>query len=153
MKVHIGPLPDPETLKELAALYPEAPKVIFEDFHAQCSHRIQMEEMRMKTTSTLALRGQMIGGILGAIGLVGSLIVAGIGHGWAGFGIALTSLGSLVSIFVYGRDQQKRERIEKQAIREKIARGEPIDEIEGATPHRDSSATPNPSAEEKQNSQ
>jgi len=38
-------------------------------------------------------------------------------------------------------------------IREKIARGEPIDEIEGATPHRDSSATPNPSAEEKQNSQ
>ena len=153
VKVHIGPLPDPETLKELAALYPEAPKVIFEDFHAQCSHRIEMEQLRMKTTSTLALRGQMIGGILGAIGLVGSLIVAGIGHGWAGFGIALTSLGSLVSIFVYGRDQQKRERIEKQAIREKIARGEPIDEIEGATPHRDSSATPNPSAEEKQNSQ
>ena len=88
VKVHIGPLPDPETLKELAALYPEAPKVIFEDFHAQCSHRIQMEELRMKTTSTLALRGQMIGGILGAIGLVGSLIVAGIGHGWAGWGKA-----------------------------------------------------------------
>jgi len=153
VKVHIGPIPDPETLKELAALYPEAPKVIFEDFHAQSSHRIEMETVRMKTASTLALRGQMIGGILGAIGLLGSLIVAGIGHGWAGFGIALTSLGSLVSIFVYGRDQQKRERIEKQVIREKIARGDPIDEIEGTTPHRDSSATPNPSAEEKQNSQ
>ena len=80
VKVHIGPLPDRETLKELAALYPEAPKAIFEDFHAQCSHRIEMEQLRMKTTSTLALRGQMIGGILGAIGLVGSLIVAGIGQ-------------------------------------------------------------------------
>jgi len=99
---------------------------IFEEFHAQCAHRIEMEQLRMKTTSTLALRGQMIGGILGAIGLVGSLIVAGIGHGWAGFGIALTSLGSLVSIFVYGRDQQKRERIEKQAIRDVTAKIERV---------------------------
>ncbi len=33
MKVRAGPIPDPETLKELTALYPEAPKVIFEEFH------------------------------------------------------------------------------------------------------------------------
>jgi hypothetical protein len=33
VKVRVGPIPDPETLKELTALYPEAPKVIFEEFH------------------------------------------------------------------------------------------------------------------------
>jgi len=134
VKVHIGPIPDPETLKELAALYSEAPRLIIEDSHAQTSHRIEMETMRMKTASTLALRGQLIGGSLGAIGLVGSLIVAGIGQGWAGFGIALTSLGGLVSIFVYGRNQQTKERIGKQALRDKMAEGEPIDEIERSSP-------------------
>jgi len=85
VKVHIGPIPDPATLKELAALYSEAPKLIIEDSHAQTSHRIEMETLRIKTASTLALRGQMIGGILGAIGLVGSLIIAGLDQGWAGF--------------------------------------------------------------------
>lgn len=33
VKVRAGLIPDPETLKELTALYPEAPKVIFEEFH------------------------------------------------------------------------------------------------------------------------
>jgi len=45
VKVHIGPIPDPETLKELAALYSDAPKLIFECFQAQSSHRIEMENM------------------------------------------------------------------------------------------------------------
>ena len=62
-----------------------------------------------------------------------SLIVAGIGQGWAGFGIALTSLGGLVSIFVYGRNEQMKERMGKQALRDKIAEGEPIEEIEGSS--------------------
>lgn len=70
--------------------------------------------------------------MLGGIGLVGSLVVAGLGHGWAGFGIALTSLGSLVSIFVYGREEQKKERLEKAKIQEEIKKGQPIEKMEDA---------------------
>src|SRR5438105_2741131 len=37
--VHIGPIPDPKTLRELAKIYPDALRLIFEDFHAQSAHR------------------------------------------------------------------------------------------------------------------
>ncbi|MGO9600875.1 MAG: hypothetical protein ACLP7Q_23080 [Isosphaeraceae bacterium] len=80
----------------------------------------------------LAIRGQVIGGILGGIGLGGSLVVAALGHGWAGFGIAMTSLVSLVTIFVYGREEQKKERLEKAKIQEEIKRGQPIEKLEDA---------------------
>lgn len=101
-----------------------------------------MERAVITTKNRLAIRGQIIGGLLGAIGLIGSLIVAGQGHGWAGFGIALTSLVSLVSVFVIGREEQRRERAEKAALRERIRRGDPIEEVEnegapgGETPAR-----------------
>jgi uncharacterized membrane protein len=83
-----GPFPSPETLRELAEIYPDAPRLIFEDFHAQSAHRREIETSVIATKNSLAKRGQIIGGILGGIGLVGSLVVAGVGQGWAGFGIA-----------------------------------------------------------------
>jgi uncharacterized membrane protein len=129
-RVHIGPIPDPETIQRLAEIYPDAPRMIFEDFHAQSAHRRDLERMVVTTKNMLALRGQIIGGILGALGLIGSLIVAGVGHGWAGFGIAMGSLVSLVSVFVFGREQEKRERLEKENLREKIKRGAPIEKLE-----------------------
>jgi hypothetical protein len=46
-------------------------------------------------------------------------------------GIALTSLGSLVSIFVIGREEQKSERIAKAKTRDQISRDEPIEKVEG----------------------
>jgi hypothetical protein len=91
-----------------------------------------MELAVITTKNKLATRGQYIGGALGAIGLIGSLVIAGRGQGWAGFGIALTSLGSLVSIFVYGREEQKKERLDKERLREQLRRGEPIEDLEKA---------------------
>ena len=63
--------------------------------------------------------------------------MAGLGYGWAGFGIAMGSLVSLISLFVYGREAQKKERNEKAELREMIAKGVPIEELEkGASPVR-----------------
>lgn len=66
-KLHVGPFPDPETLRELAELYPEAPRLIFEDFHAQSAHRRDLERAVITTKNTLAIRGQMIAGTLGGL--------------------------------------------------------------------------------------
>jgi uncharacterized membrane protein len=136
-RVHIGPIPDPETLRELVEIYPNAAKIIFDEFRAQSAHRREMERAVITVRNTALLRGQYIGGALGTIGLIGSLVVAGLGYGWAGFGIAMGSLGSLVSIFVYGREAQRKERLEKEEVRERIKKGEPIEKLEGAASQDD----------------
>lgn len=60
--------------------------------------------------------------------------MTGLGQGWAGFGIAMTSLVSLVSVFVYGREQQKKERGEKAVVKEKIKGGKTIEDLESPPP-------------------
>lgn len=79
-------------------------------------------------------RGQVIGGLIGGAGVVGSLIIAGLGYGWAGFGIAASSLIGLVSVFVSGRSAQEKERLEKEKLKGRIARGEPVEELEEDQP-------------------
>jgi uncharacterized membrane protein len=133
-RVHIGPLPDPATLRELYEIYPDAPRILFEEFRAQSAHRREMERAVITNRNTLALRGQLIGGILGGIGLTGSLVVAGLGHGWAGFGIAMTSVSGLVTTFVVGRESQKKERLKKEELRRQIQQGESIEELERTDP-------------------
>ncbi len=128
-KIHRGPLPDPATLRDLAEIYPNAPKVIFEEFRAQSNHRREMERSVVTANIQVMLRGQIIGGLIGGAGVVGSLIIAGMGHGWAGFGIATSSLVGLVSVFVGGRRSQEKERLEKAKMRNAISRREPIEEL------------------------
>lgn len=129
--IYRGPLPDPGTLREYGEIYPGSLKVIFEEFRAQSQHRRELERLVISNRVESERRGQYIAGTLGGIGLIGSLVVAGLGQGWAGFGIALTSIGSLVSLFLYGQKSQKRDLKEKEAVREKINQGTPIDEVEG----------------------
>jgi len=80
----------------------------------------------------LALRGQLIGGGLGALGLLIAGAIAVFGQGLAGFGVAAFSLASLVTVFIYGKQSQRRELKEKSAIRDSIERGEPIEKLEAS---------------------
>lgn len=133
-RIHKGPFPDPATLQALAAIYSNAPKIIFEEFRAQSNHRREMESSTVQANIKAMLRGQIIGGLIGGSGVVGSLVVAAMGHGWAGFGIATSSLIGLVSVFVGGRQAQERERLKKEELRGRIARGDPIEQIERDRP-------------------
>jgi hypothetical protein len=81
-RFHISPIPSPATIRELDEIYPGVAKLIFEDFHAQSAHRRDMERNVITTKSTLALRGQIIGGLIGGVGILGSLIVIGLGQPW-----------------------------------------------------------------------
>ncbi len=130
--VRSGPLPDRETLQGLVDIYPDAAKIIFSDYHEQSAHRRELERLSITTGATLALRGQLIGGTLGGVGLIRSFIVASLGHEWAASVIGTASLVSLVSVFVVGRDQQKKERIEKAAVQEMIKQGDPVEDIESS---------------------
>ncbi len=78
--VRSGPLPDPHTLRDLIAIYPDAAQVIFNEFREQSAHRRELERLTVQTGATLALRGHVVGGALGGVGLVGSFVIAAFGH-------------------------------------------------------------------------
>ena len=128
--VHFGPLPSPETLSELVKIYPDAAKIIFANFDAQSHHRREIEKATNSTKNTLAIRGQIIGGLLGGIGLIGSFIVAGMGQGLAGATMVIGVLVTLLYVFVNGRDQQKQELDRKKKVQDQIKQGLPVEKLE-----------------------
>lgn len=56
-EIHAGPLPSPRILREFRDLYPDAPRIIFEEFEAQSAHRRKIEEAVIATNNKLAIRG------------------------------------------------------------------------------------------------
>jgi len=128
-EVHTGPLPSPAVLRELAEIYPEAPKIIFDEFKAQAKHRRDLEQVVVRSGARGSLRGQIIGGVIGCSGILGSIYAAV--HGFPIFGeiLATTCVVSLAVLFVTGREAQKKERIEKTEIRERMKRGDPVETL------------------------
>lgn len=130
IREHRGPLPDIEYFRELAEIYPDAPRIIIEDFQEQARHRRHLETMVVESNIVLSHRSQIFGFAIGIVGLVGSLIVVGRGYPSAGAAIATGCVLGLVTVFVLGRESQKRERIEKEKVRQRIRRGDPIEDLE-----------------------
>lgn len=129
-ELYSGPYPHPEHLRQMAESYPDAPRVVFEDYQEQARHRRELEKQVIQSKIRLADRGQWIGGALGFVGIVGSFIVVCMGHDWAGVALGGGSLLGLVSVFVLGRKEEKQERLEKREIQERMRRGDSIEAAE-----------------------
>ena len=127
---HRGPLPDAKYFRELAKINPDAPRIILEDFQEQARHRRSLEKLVTETNAVLARRSQIFAFTLGLVGLTGSFIVVGLGFPVAGTTIATGCVVSLVTVFLLGRERQKRERVEKERIREQMRRGDPIEKMD-----------------------
>jgi len=144
---HSGPLPDPRYFRELAKIYPEAPRIIIEEFRQQSEHRRAMEKAVIGTRSALARRSQIFGLTIGLFGLMGSFSVVALGYPQTGATIATTCVLSLVTVFVLGRESQKQERVEKEKVREQIRNAAPIESLEGG-PAASGTSRPIPPAAE-----
>ena len=143
------PLPDPEGLKQLQAIYPEAAEVIFGQMVIQSNHRIELEKSVASTNNTLALRGQVIGGLLGAIGLVGSFVAISTGHDTAGASVATGCVVTLAAIFVLGKNYQQKEMAAKAETRSQIARTDPPEKIASTSTSSSKEKPPKPAAAAK----
>jgi uncharacterized membrane protein len=130
VREYSGPLPDPQFFRELAEIYPDAPRIILEDFQEQARHRREREKVVTDTNALLARRGQTYGFLIGLAGLGVSFGSVFLGYATAGTLIATGCVGSLVTVFVYGRSKQKQERIAKEKIRERIKQGDPVEKLE-----------------------
>jgi uncharacterized membrane protein len=129
-RYHSGPLPSPDMLRDLEAIYPGAAKIIFSEFQAQGKHRRELEKEMVAGNIKLAANGQRIGGLIGITGILGSIVVTAMGHGGWGSLIAGSTLIGLVSVFVIGKTKQSRERAADQELQARIEAGEGVESIE-----------------------
>lgn len=89
---HIGPLPDPITLRAYGQIMPGLPERIVSGMEGETDHRQNLET-----------RGQTIGALLAGGGLVGGVAAILFGHDLAGVAIVASGVGPLVYAFVRSR--------------------------------------------------
>ncbi|HTN00612.1 MAG TPA: DUF2335 domain-containing protein [Planctomycetaceae bacterium] len=105
-----GPIPPAHMLEEYEAVVPGSAKQIIEIFVEQARHRMRMEAGVTEGATKRAWSGFS----LGVIGLLSGGILVALNHDTAGSLLAGGSLVSLVGVFIFGTNSQRRERLEKQ---------------------------------------
>ncbi len=119
-KYHSGPLPAPEDLLKYNEAVHDGANRIMVMAENQSAHRIQIESLVIGSQQTQSGRGQIFGLIIGMFGISVGAIVACLGHEAVGSVIAGTTVVSLATAFILGRQQQvgdlarKREAVSKQ---------------------------------------
>lgn len=97
-----SPHPHPEHLERYAALYPQAPEIVFEQFRKQGDHRREMEAKYMRGSERRANIGQWLAFIL-VLAVVASGVIAIIaGNPVAGSSIIGVALGGGILLAISG---------------------------------------------------
>lgn len=113
-RLRVGPLPDPDTLREYEQVYPGIAERIVQRFEKEAEHRHAIEhkivdaEILHQKSSMAAFRyGQFFAFTIAIVGLtvsgVGVYHATSTGHAWAAASIGGVSLATLVGVFIYGR--------------------------------------------------
>ena len=80
-----GPVPDPVTLKVLADIYPDAPRIIFENFETEGKHRRDLEWFNTRRDHERRMAGMFLAFTLVASAIVAGAMIALVGdEPWAG---------------------------------------------------------------------
>ncbi len=103
MEQYRGPFPHPETLAGYERLYPGVTKQIFDDAHAQTTHRMAIERTTIEGDNFRATAGLFLGFAIAITGLVVAAIIGWRDQpGWA-VAFGAVDLVGLVTVFVIGR--------------------------------------------------
>lgn len=95
-----GPIPNAAEIARYAAIFPEAPAILFSEFQIEAAHRRAVEMEIVVRENRRADRGQIIGAVVFILGLlIGGGLVA-LGHDVAGATIVGADLVSGAAIFV-----------------------------------------------------
>ncbi len=114
-----GPLPPPEILQRYNEIVPGSAKQIVDIFNAQSHHRMSLEKKVVGGDSLRAYIGLGCGfAVCLANFYLAQLLIVN-GHGVSGALLSGVNLVGLVSVFVYGTQMRKQERVEKEEVRRK----------------------------------
>jgi hypothetical protein len=110
-----GPLPPPEVLKSYDEIVPGSAKAFIGQFISQGDHRRNLERIVVQGDAKRANWGLVAGSVLGGVGVIGSLILIGMGHGGEGLGSLVITLSPIVGSLVYATRKRTEERSAKEA--------------------------------------
>jgi hypothetical protein len=109
-------LPTPKELKEYEELLPGITERFFSAFEKQQEHRFGLEKNAVFTGSKRTLQGQIFAFILGLVTIVGGLFLLFQGKDIQGYSLLVGTVATLAGVFIYGKKQNKKERIEKARL-------------------------------------
>ncbi len=110
---HCGPIPDPATLHGYEQICPGAAERIIAMAEQQATHRQALEAVVVKSRARDSLLGVIFGFLIAVGTIAGGVYVIMHGHDLAGGVVSLSGLAGLVSVFVYGTSQNRKEREQK----------------------------------------
>jgi uncharacterized membrane protein len=114
-RIRSGPLPPPAELKEYESLMPGATKILFDNYIEQSKHRMELEKTVINGDNKRASKGQVISGILVALGIIVGGVLSFLDKDVAGLSLIIGSLGTLLTAFYGGAIIRKNERLKKNA--------------------------------------
>ncbi len=91
----------------------------------QSAHRIEIESLVIRSQQEQSGRGQIFGLVIGLFGILAGAAVACLGHDSVGGVIAGTTVVSLVSAFIAGKQRQGRNLSQKREAFPKSGKGDP----------------------------
>jgi uncharacterized membrane protein len=112
--IRTGPLPVPSELAAYNSIIPDGADRIMKMAEVQSNHRIEIENIVVKSQQNQALRGQIFGLIIGLTGLSLATYAAVVGQPWFGGTIGSATLVSLVSAFLVAKQKEKQELTQKR---------------------------------------
>jgi uncharacterized membrane protein len=107
VKVHSGPLPSSETLKEYEEVLPGSAQTIFDVFVKQSNHRMAMESTVVNAQQTQSKWGQNYAFIIAIVVLAAAFACILMGHEVSGSILGSVDLVALVTVFIVGKQYQK----------------------------------------------
>lgn len=119
-KTYSGPIPPPELLAQYEQIVPGSAQQIVDQFVKQGNHRMSLEKMVITSDVRRSWAGLILGAVIALVVLVGSFILVYTGKEVIGIVGIVTALGSLVTTFVVGSRNQRREREEKERLRQEM---------------------------------
>lgn len=125
-----GPLPPADQAAAWDAVVPGAADRILAMAEKQLQHRHELEKTTIGGAATRAKWGLWLGFVISLVVIgVGTGIILS-GHTWEGTTIMGVDVVSLAGVFVYGRYEQRQERVAKDA-QTHTSPGRELDELEG----------------------
>jgi uncharacterized membrane protein len=109
-----GPLPPPEALEKYNQVLPGLAERIVALTERQSDHRQRLESLVVRSNARNELLGQVFALVLAAGTIGGSIWLVSLGKDIGGITGILTTIASLVGVFIYGRHKHRKELKEKQ---------------------------------------
>jgi len=113
---YAGPLPPAEQIRAYEDVLPGSADRILHMAERQQEHRMELERVTVHEAANRSWWGLRLGFVI-------ALLVVGVGaaaiftgHALAGFGVLIGEAAILAGVFVYGHDQQRKERVEKENL-------------------------------------